>query len=110
MTQLLGEVDTVFTADTVEWCPVPGLEGVVACGTYQLNQHEGSSTRLGSLLLFLWDGSKWGVCRLQRAGPLAMLALLLQIEQNIREHHCEIFLWDTGHEMVGANTNIKCTF
>lgn len=58
MNQLVA-VDTVLTADSVEWCPVPGLEGVLACGTYQLNQHESSSTRLGSLLLFHWDGNKW---------------------------------------------------
>ncbi len=52
-THVLEEVDTLLTADAVEWCPAPGLEGVLACGTYQLNQQEG--TRIGSLLLFNWD-------------------------------------------------------
>lgn len=49
------EFDTLFTADSVEWCPTPGLEEVLACGTYQLNEHE---SRVGSLMLFNWDGKK----------------------------------------------------
>ena len=59
LTQLTPAVDTVLTADTVEWCPTPGLEEVLACGTYQLNEHENGNTRVGSLALFLWDGKKW---------------------------------------------------
>ena len=53
----LAEFDTQLTADSVEWCPVSGLEEILACGTYQLNQHD--NIRLGSLTLFEWDGSKW---------------------------------------------------
>lgn len=53
----LAEFDTQLTADSVEWCPVPGLEEILACGTYQLNQHD--NIRLGSLMLFEWEGNKW---------------------------------------------------
>jgi hypothetical protein len=54
----VAEVDTLLTADSVEWCPVSGLQEILACGTYQLNQGETGSTRLGSLQLFRWDGHK----------------------------------------------------
>lgn len=59
MSEALVKVDTLLTADSVEWCPAAGLEDILACGTYQLNQHENSSTRLGSLLLFHWDGQRY---------------------------------------------------
>ena len=29
-------VDTVYSADSVEWCPIDGFNHVLACGTYQL--------------------------------------------------------------------------
>lgn len=61
MMSKLAVCDTLLSADSVEWCPVSGLEEVLACGTYQLNQHEGVASRLGSLLLFTWDGNKWGL-------------------------------------------------
>ena len=53
---MLEGFDTVLTADSVEWCPTAGLEAILGCGTYQLNKED--STRLGSLTLFKWDGSK----------------------------------------------------
>lgn len=53
---VLVEIDTRFTADSVEWCPTPGLEELLACGTYQLNEQE--NLRLGSIMLFDWDGHK----------------------------------------------------
>jgi len=28
--------DTVYTADSVEWCPSEGYHNVLLCGTYQL--------------------------------------------------------------------------
>lgn len=56
MSQLLV-LDTLLTADSVEWCATPGLKDILGCGTYQLNKHD--NTRLGSLMLFSWDGNKW---------------------------------------------------
>ncbi len=55
----LIDVDTVLTADSVEWCPSSELEDILACGTYQLNQEE--NLRVGSLTLYKWDdgGAKW---------------------------------------------------
>lgn len=46
------EVDTVLTADAVEWCPHAGLEQILACGTYQL---EDGGSRRGSLSMFEWS-------------------------------------------------------
>lgn len=36
----LQAVDTEFTADTVEWCPLEGSRRLLACGTYQLRGPE----------------------------------------------------------------------
>ena len=46
MGQLVEEVDTLLTPDTVEWCP--SYTELLVCGTYQLC----GSRRVGSLLLF----------------------------------------------------------
>ena len=32
----LAQVDTVFSADSIEWCPFPGYEDIFICGTYQV--------------------------------------------------------------------------
>lgn len=50
------EYDTVLSADSVEWCPTPGLQHLLACGTYQLNEKD--KLRHGSLLVFDWNGEK----------------------------------------------------
>ena len=48
--------DTVFSADSVEWCPYPGYEDVFALGTYQV-QNSGelesfsASQRSGTITL-----------------------------------------------------------
>lgn len=34
----LHSFDTIYTADSVEWCPRPGFENILLCGTYQLEQ------------------------------------------------------------------------
>ncbi|XP_063172077.1 diphthine methyltransferase isoform X2 [Candoia aspera] len=36
--QTLQVVDTEYSADTVEWCPVEGWHNILACGTYQLKK------------------------------------------------------------------------
>jgi diphthamide biosynthesis protein 7 len=36
----LQVVDTEFTADAVEWCPLDGCRHLLACGTYQLRKPE----------------------------------------------------------------------
>lgn len=48
-THMLLEVDTKLTADSVEWCPCPGLEQLLACGTYQL---ESGDVRRGTLSIY----------------------------------------------------------
>ncbi|XP_078691350.1 diphthine methyltransferase-like isoform X1 [Branchiostoma floridae x Branchiostoma belcheri] len=64
-TRQLQVLDTEYSADSVEWCPVPGYQDVMVCGTYQLAQQEAQSsspddpgatcvpqTRLGRLLCY----------------------------------------------------------
>nr|XP_012375679.1 diphthine methyltransferase isoform X2 [Dasypus novemcinctus] len=38
--RLLQVVDTEYTADSVEWCPLEGCRRLLACGTYQLRRAE----------------------------------------------------------------------
>ena len=47
----LHEFDTVLTADSVEWCPYAGLEQLLACGTYQLEE---GGRRHGTLSILEW--------------------------------------------------------
>jgi diphthamide biosynthesis protein 7 len=34
--QSLATTDTIYSADSIEWCPHPGSEGILVCGTYQV--------------------------------------------------------------------------
>uniref|UniRef100_A0A8D0HRB5 Diphthine methyltransferase n=1 Tax=Sphenodon punctatus TaxID=8508 RepID=A0A8D0HRB5_SPHPU len=58
-TQTLQVVDTEYSADAVEWCPVEGWHNVLACGTYQLKKPESKSDepymRLGRLYLYHYN-------------------------------------------------------
>ncbi|XP_037351259.1 diphthine methyltransferase [Talpa occidentalis] len=45
--RLLQAVDTAYTADAVEWCPLEGCRHLLACGTYQLRE-EARPCRPGS--------------------------------------------------------------
>ncbi|XP_074066659.1 patatin-like phospholipase domain-containing protein 7 isoform X6 [Macrotis lagotis] len=40
LVETLQVIDTEYSADTVEWCPLEGLGGLLACGTYQLQTPE----------------------------------------------------------------------
>ncbi|CAH1274345.1 RBBP4 [Branchiostoma lanceolatum] len=68
-TRQLQVLDTEYSADSVEWCPIPGYQDVMVCGTYQLAQQDFESqppsdtldesgttavpqTRLGRLLCY----------------------------------------------------------
>ena len=53
----LTEVDTLLTADSVEWCPCGDLQQVLASGTYQLNEKTG--LRRGGLAMYEWNHSTW---------------------------------------------------
>ncbi|XP_070614628.1 diphthine methyltransferase isoform X1 [Erythrolamprus reginae] len=65
-TKTLQVVDTEYSADAVEWCPVEGWHNILACGTYQLKKTEsepGQSgiednnppVRLGRLYLYSFE-------------------------------------------------------
>lgn len=72
----LCSLDTIYSADSIEWCPIPGYENILACGTYQLKAPEDSNPlqdvevreeeeeltkkeephkRLGRVLIYKWD-------------------------------------------------------
>ncbi|XP_050298245.1 diphthine methyltransferase isoform X2 [Anthonomus grandis grandis] len=50
----LFSYDTVYSADSVEWCPHQPYKNFFVCGTYQLTekQDEQSNRRLGRIMLF----------------------------------------------------------
>jgi len=52
----LHQVDTEYSADSVEWCPVEGMQHVLLCGTYQLSAEnecgDAPRKRLGRLLTY----------------------------------------------------------
>lgn len=49
--QRLQVLDTEFTADSVEWCPLEGHRRLLACGTYQLREAEDAQVQLHA-----WSG------------------------------------------------------
>ncbi|EDV27709.1 uncharacterized protein TRIADDRAFT_20606 [Trichoplax adhaerens] len=57
----LQQIDTEYSADSVEWCPHQAFDDVVVCGTYQLAQNDGgTNSRLGRVLLYqLQDDQYW---------------------------------------------------
>uniref|UniRef100_A0A8C0ZPV2 Diphthine methyltransferase n=1 Tax=Castor canadensis TaxID=51338 RepID=A0A8C0ZPV2_CASCN len=60
----LQVVDTEFTADAVEWCPLDGCRHLLACGTYQLRKPEDKGeldepqVRLGRLYLYSYNNDR----------------------------------------------------
>ncbi|XP_036892800.1 diphthine methyltransferase, partial [Sturnira hondurensis] len=81
--QLLQAVDTEYTADSVEWCPLEGCRRVLACGTYQLRASEGEGeleaaapqTRFGRLYLYSCNEnlSACSLAEIQRRDTSAIL-------------------------------------
>uniref|UniRef100_A0A452VG34 Diphthine methyltransferase n=1 Tax=Ursus maritimus TaxID=29073 RepID=A0A452VG34_URSMA len=82
----LPAVDTEYTADSVEWCPLEGCRHLLACGTYQLQKPEdqatntesevcGPQTRLGRLYLYSFneDSSACPLLEIQRRDTSAIL-------------------------------------
>jgi len=45
--------DTIYPADTVEWCPISEYKNVFVCGTYKLD--ETNKTKTGTVNLFSLD-------------------------------------------------------
>lgn len=45
--------DTIYPADTIEWCPIPEYHNVFVCGTYKL--HEATKSKTGTINLFSLD-------------------------------------------------------
>jgi len=51
--ELFASYDTIYPADSVEWCPIPEYSNVFVCGTYKLD--EASKTKTGTINLFSLD-------------------------------------------------------
>lgn len=45
--------DTIYPADTVEWCPILGYNNIFVCGTYKLE--EANKSKIGTINLFALD-------------------------------------------------------
>lgn len=50
---LFESYDTIYPADSVEWCPLLEYNHVFVCGTYKLNEENQSKT--GLIHLFILD-------------------------------------------------------
>ncbi|KAG8142051.1 putative WD repeat-containing protein [Naja naja] len=82
--QTLQVVDTEYSADAVEWCPVEGWHNILACGTYQLKKPESESrredseppVRLGRLYLYSFEDQMFTpLTEIQRLETVAILDL-----------------------------------
>lgn len=45
--------DTIYPADTVEWCPISEYKNIFVCGTYKLD--EANKIKIGTIDLFSLD-------------------------------------------------------
>ena len=53
----LQQIDTIYSADSTEWCPIEnsdGLQDLLLCGTYQVNKDEAVSEWLNSMTMTLY--------------------------------------------------------
>ncbi len=48
----LHVIDTEYCADSAEWCPQPGAQHVLLCGTYQLEEARQEASQVNSTSTF----------------------------------------------------------
>ncbi|XP_046949656.1 diphthine methyltransferase [Lynx rufus] len=105
--RLLQVVDTEYTADSVEWCPLEGRRHLLVCGTYQLRKPEDQPadpesksgldpdeppSRLGRLYLYRLnaDSSACPLLEIQRRDTSAILDM----------KWCHVLV--AGHALLGV--------
>ncbi|XP_073828088.1 diphthine methyltransferase [Musca autumnalis] len=76
--ELLHDIDTEYSADSVEWCPHINYRNIFACGTYQLEENkegeeEKPCQRKGRIYLFEFDKLTKSLQELQRIETAAIL-------------------------------------
>ncbi|KAG8542586.1 hypothetical protein GDO81_026458 [Engystomops pustulosus] len=95
-TQTLQVIDTEYSADAVEWCPLDDWGTLLACGTYQLKKPDSKVSgednddphlRLGRLYLYHYDPHRVfsPVTEVQRIETAAILDM----------KWCHVPLWDS---------------
>ncbi|XP_025991339.1 diphthine methyltransferase [Solenopsis invicta] len=112
----LTTFDTIFPADTVEWCPVEPYRNILACGTYKLNKNEpntASTYRQGQILLLrIVNGGELEL--LQQVCTSAMLDMkwlhVLDVETRILLAVVDAMGHLQIHQLKGEDKGIKLEF
>ncbi|XP_011295791.2 diphthine methyltransferase isoform X6 [Musca domestica] len=76
--ELIHNVDTEYSADSVEWCPHKNFRDIFACGTYQLEENkegeeEKPCQRKGRIYLYEFEKHTKSLKELQRIETAAIL-------------------------------------
>ncbi|KAK3739991.1 hypothetical protein RRG08_005263 [Elysia crispata] len=83
--KVFQRLNTGLNADTVEWCPLEGLQHLLLCGTYQLQEQDGSSaqsknkaeqTRVGEVFVFGLDFKNQCLPQLEELSKLDLCGVL----------------------------------
>ncbi|XP_013412249.1 diphthine methyltransferase [Lingula anatina] len=74
----LHTVDTEYSADSVEWCPIEDCEHVLVCGTYQLVDTENNDKELTTCAESDSDAPARSVTEIPRLGKLLQYSVLYQ--------------------------------
>ncbi|KAL4240914.1 Diphthine methyltransferase [Mactra antiquata] len=76
-------IDTLYSADSIEWCPIPGFEDIMLCGTYQLEESKDDAktdgspqVRVGRLYMYKLENQSTSTPKLKLCTSLDMPGIL----------------------------------